>query len=555
MNFLKIFCDSFQDNWMSPAVTSIETGLTMDYGSMASRIARFHNVMDAMGVKRGDRVAISGRNSIDWMTAYMATLTAGFTAVAIPSSYSPEEVISLAGMVESDYLFIDDVEAIGSINVGELAPSLKVIVAIDTSHVIAEYNGAPEELDKKLDNIDREFMLQYPLGFQPQNIHSPVLPGDALMGIFFTSGTTSTPKAVMLSADSMEGNVIYGIKTGIHPGGTRVLTAAPLGNIWGCVFDMLSAFASGARIYAFDNGNNTHELIRALSIARPHKILLSPRQVSNIYQRAEQRVNGSRLIRLLGRIPGVKLYVKYRIRRMFDHFMGGSCAEIVMGGTAPSEKLVWNLRNAGIRFTVPYGLTECGGLIAYTPASDWEPGTAGHTARHVLKCRLRKVDLDLLPDDVGELQVYGMTLMKGYCGDEELTRRVIGNDGWLSTGDLVKLAPDGVITIVGRLDTMIVTSSGVIFPEKLELLLISQPGIRKAVVVEREEGVTAVIEPDDTFFRRRGMTDVDRENWIRRAVGEVNRLSSLHERIGNIEISEEPLQLTSKSTVRRYYYY
>lgn len=553
MNFLKIFSDSFQDNWDYPAVTAVDTGLNLTYGNLGARMARVHSLMEEMGMTIGTRVAISGRNTIDWVTVYMSVITYGATAVVIPPNYTLDEVIAFAGMVDSQYLFIDRETWTPDADF-QSAPTIKLVIAMDTNSILERFRGAPDDADGIIERLDISFSEKYPVGFQTNHAHSPVVPPDALTGIFFTAGTTGTPKAVMLSADSMEGNVIYGLKKGLHPCRSVALTAVPISNIWGCIFDVMVSLASGAHLYVFDRGTVKTDLIKALGVARPNKVLLSPRQVHGLLHRAERRVEHNAFWMAVGRLPLIRRLYNIVLKRTFDKIMGGRCEEIIMGGAAPSPHLEWSLIKARVRFCVGYGLAEMGGMISYTHASEWEPGTVGAIASQLMSSRIKPVDIPGVPEEAGELQIRGMTVMKGYYGEPDLTREVLDEKGWLSTGDLASVSPQGTITIYGRLDTMIETPGGLVFPEKLELMLITQPGIKSAVVVERDGRLTAIVEPDRAYMNRHNVADADILNMVNHAVREVNRLTRLHERIDDIEIATEPLLLTSKGTVRRYEY-
>lgn len=554
MNFLKIFSDSFQDNWYSPAITDVKTGLTLEYGMLASRMARIHTLMDEIEIPPAARVAIYGDNSLDWATVYMAIITSGRTAVVLPPFYTLDEVISFAGMVESQYLFVDPAKWSVDADL-ETAPTIRLAISLDGTTLFYEGAESPAGVATKLAHLDISFIENHPHGFQPQNTAVPNISPEATVGIFFTAGTTGVPKAVMLSADCLEANTIYGLKNGFHPIGTNTLAAIYFGNIWGCVFDLMVSLASGAHIYVAPQVTELTTLINALKTVRPYKILLSPRKVHTLFHRAERRLDHSPFWRMCKRFVGLKPIYLMRLRHKFKSLMGGKCAEIIIGGSSVSSHLEWELRKAGVGFTAVYGLTECGGIVSYTPASQWRPGTVGRIVSHMMEGRIAPVDIPGLPEGAGELQIHGMTIMKGYYGEKELTRQTISRDGWLSTGDIALMSPKGVITILGRIDSIISTEGGPVFPEKLELMLITQNGIRSAIVVDRDGKLAAIIEPDYDYMSRHGIPRQEASNIVSHAVSETNRLVALNERISTTEISEEPLLLTAKGTVRRYEYF
>ncbi len=554
MNFLKIFSDSFQDNWDSPALTDIASGLTLDYGMLASRMARLHTLMSELEMSPGCKVAIYGDNSIDWATTYMAVITSGRTAVVLPPYYTLDEVISFAGMVESEYIFVDpslwqpDADF-------ETAPTVKLALTLDGTGLLYEGPGSPEGVRNKIARLDFSFVERYPNGFQPQSAVAPNLAPEAISGIFFSAGTTGAPKAIMLSADSLEGNTIYGLKNGFHPRRTNTLVTVSFGNIWGCVFDLMVSLASGAHVYITPYNLPPREVIDALKVARPYKIIMSPRQVHSLFHRAQRNLDKSPLWKMVRRFSVLNPLYQLKLNRKFRALLGGRCVEVIICSDAMSPHLEWTLRRAKVNFTAVYGLTECGGIVSYTSAQQWRPGTVGRIASNLMEGRVVPVDIPGLPEGAGELQIHGMTVMKGYLGDDELTHQTIGADGWLSTGDIAVMSPKGVISILGRIDSIISTESGPVFPEKIELMLITQKGIRSAIVVDRDGILTAIIEPDFGYLERHDIPREEASQIVAHAVSEVNRLTSLNERIADIEISDEPLLLTAKGTVRRYEYF
>lgn len=553
MNLLKIFSDSFQDNWEAPALTSLETGLTLDYGSLAARMARVHGLLEQFGVKIGSRVVIAGRNSVDWVTAYMSVITHGAVAVVIPPGYGPDDIVAFAGMADGEFMFIDRELWDDGVDLS-MAPTLRLVLSMDTSDVLMAGPGTVSNPLLVIDRLDMNFIERYPLGFQPSNAKAPVLPPDAVVSIFFTAGTTGTPKAVMLSADSIEGNLIFGLKKGLHPAGTRTLSVVALGNIWGCVYDMMTSLASGAELCLGPVGSLSPETAKAFKRVKPRRVLLSPKLVEGLFRRTERHIEQEPFWRFISKVPLMKSLKNIVVRKSFKKLLGGKCEEIVLGCSMISPHLDWTLHKAHVRFTVVYGLVEVGGIITYTPSSQWRSGTVGGIVGSLTQCRLRPLDLPGLPEGAGELQIKGMTVMKGYYGDPDMTREVLDAEGWLSTGDIATISPQGAIRILGRIDSAIGTEGGVVFPEKLELRLLTQPGLKNTVVVERDGRLTAVIEPDRNYMTRHDIHPEDVNQLIEHAINEVNRMSPLNERINDFEISEEPLLLTPKGTVRRYEY-
>lgn len=554
MNLLKIFSDAFHDNWDQPAVTDYATGLTLSYGGLAARMQRIHMLLQKLGIKAGDRVAVTGNNSIDWIVAYVGAMTYGAAVVTIPPRYSGVELISLLGRVDPLVLFIDPDIMPPGIDY-TMAPALKVAVSTDMQHVLGCRYGAVSDTEAVIQSVDTDFVRMFPYGFTREDAGAPVLAPDAVCAIFYTSGTVGDPRPVMLMADNIEGNVIYGIKTALHPRHSRALTCTTLGTVWATIFNVLVPLASGAHIHVMVRQRDSDSLIEAFQRVRPHRIMLSSIVMDWVMDNLTRRFDESRTGRLLRKLPGGRILRRYLMGRYVDRMLGGDCVEILVGSVAAGPRLTGHMRDAGMPFTVFYGLTECGGFVSYSPHSAYTHGTVGRCISSLLKCRVRPIDFDGLPDGIGELEVRGMTLMKGYADCEPGSRSHLTSDGWFPTGDIVSMDRSGNITVLGRMATLIRLDRGCVVPEKLQTMLTEYPCIAHAVVVEYEGRLKAIIHPDfDAIGRESYDGTVDPGNIIHSIVKEVNRLTSRREHIDVIEISDDPLRLSAKGTVSRRFY-
>lgn len=555
MNFLKIFSDGFQDNWDNSALTDLDKGLTLSYGDLASCIQRMHMLLEALGVRQGTRIAVVGRNSIDWITCYLGAITYGATVITMPPFYDGDEMISLLADVGTEYLFIDrGMYDTANVNLSFL-PMIKFVVSIDTMHVLACRHGAVKNAEMILSGIDQEFVNMYPYGFTPDCATAPVLSPDSVVAIFFTSGTMGRPRPVMLMADNLEGNIIYGIKAALHPRHSSAVTSTTLGTVWGTIFNLLVPLSSGAHLSVFSDVKNPAAMVRAFMQAKPRRLMISTLVMSRFYDYVWQVHRNKRTMRWLSAIPGGNKMVARLMRLTMGRMLGGRCQEVIVGYTKTGPSLSYRLRQAGVHFTVVYGLTECGGLVGYVPASNYRVGTSGRTLGSLVRCRIRPVDYKGLPEKAGVLEVKGMTVMKGYAGEGDMAHAPLTSDGWLSTGDIATISHDGDLTIIGRIDTLIHLDRGVVVPEHLQSILYEMPQVAHAIVVGRAGKLTAIIHPDYDAINEMyspGVIDVDR--LIHSVIAEVNRTTSLIEHIDEVEVSHEPLKLTCKGTVARYHY-
>lgn len=261
------------------------------------------------------------------------------------------------------------------------------------------------------------------------------------------------------------------------------------------------------------------------------------------------------MTRFLNKLPGGELIANRFLRKLMKQALGSNCREVLIGYMMMNNTLIYNIRRSGIPATVVYGLTECGGLVGYAPADEYIPGTSGRVIQNLIKCRLRPYTLPGFPDDMGFLEVKGMTVMKRYYDDDGRSKTNFTGDGWFITGDLATVDSKGNITIIGRLDSLIKLSRGTVAPEKIQVILSEHPVINQVIVVGQDDRLAALIYPNlDEVSRRQQKLHASVEHIVSNAVAEVNQLLPLVEHIDDVIVSEEPLQQTAKGTIAREFY-
>ena len=540
MNFLKLYSTRFQDSWDLPALTCYETGLTLTYGSLAGRMLRIHILLEDIGARQGSRIAVIGRNSIDWVTVYMAGLAYGATMITLPSTLDIEEIFALTGEARAEFLFIDP-ELYPGDELLRMMPHMQLVISMDTQRIIAHRPYGVCDPEGILGNLDVQFINRYPYGFHPEHAISPDIEPDAILAIFYTAGTTGRPKGVMLMADNLEGNVIHGIKSGMMPSG------------WTTVYNILVPLASGAHITILRDVDNRKSLVRAMRKVKPGKLILPPRKMGWLYQKGYAYAQKHGWLRTIAFKVPFKPLNRLAIHYAINKISGGKCEEFIIIGYALGPSLTKKLDWAGIPYTQTYGLVECGGLISYTPASSFKSGTSGRALRNTVKCRLRPLDMEGLPEKAGFLEISGMTVMKGYT-DSKLTEQAFTIDHWLNTGDIATIDSHGDIKIIARRNTIIMNKGYAVVPEKLALMLVDTPFISQAIVVLRDGCLTAIVEPDINEINRQLGEGTDPVVAVENTVSEINRITALPERIENVEVSLTPLHKTSKHTIARYRY-
>ncbi|MCM1449202.1 MAG: AMP-binding protein [Clostridiales bacterium] len=549
MNFLKIFSDSFIDNWNKPAVTSYSTGLKLDYGALAARIDCTRLLLERLQVEKGTHIAVIGRNSIDWITNYLGILISGCVPVSYQMTYDTTDMIGALAAADVEIIFIDEFLMENLENLRDF-DTIKLIISQNEFKALYTCTNKYGDVEQIIGTMDMYFANKYPEGFQPSDVTGYYSSPESPAAIFFTSGTLGYPKPVLLSHDNIEGIIVFGLKSNLFPRDSNTLTSSSVGNVWGTLFNFLIPLASGSNIVVFNGIYNAESLIKALRRVKPRRLILSPRQLHDIYNRLEEQQRRSHLFKYVSYAPFGNAIARFFLRRRFNKAMGGSCIEVIIGSTNLERHLREKLDRAKIKYTASYGLTECSGLVSYTPANEFEPHTVGRAIRSFIKCRVRPIEIPGFPENAGELEVHGMLVMKGYYNDEGANQEAFTRDGWFKTGELASINSDGNIRIHGRKDTMIQYGKDIIVPERLEATINEMPSIKQSIVVDRDGTLAVIVYPDTEAIGDKEVTAA-----VNNDIQRVNDNTPHFIHIDIVDIVDHPLEMTLKGTVARFKYF
>ena len=491
-DLLTVYQNSFRNYWALPALTEYGSQDILTYGEFARRIARIHIFYQQMGLRRGDKVALLGRNSATWVTFFMATITYGATIVPILSDFNANDSQHIINHSEATLLIVAN--SIWETLDYEQLPMVRAVLSLDTRLVLAERprEGHPTA-EKAIRNLTRRFRAVYRNGFGPENICYEPTDKDAMAILNYTSGTTGFSKGVMLTYDNVAGNVMYGVESKLHYEGSRALSFLPLAHAYGCAFDMLVPLATGSFVTIFGKTPTPVLLMKALSQVRPNLVVCVPLILEKIYRKMIVPMITRRAIRWALAVPFVDSAIYAKIRnRLIDAF-GGCFEQVIIGGAPLNSEVEEFLCKIKFPFTVGYGMTECAPLISYTSWREFVPTSCGH----VMPNMEVKISGSPNPEEVpGEICTRGQNRMTGYYKNPDATEAAIDTDGWLHTGDMGTVT-DGTIFIRGRYKTMILSASGQnIYPEEIEAKLNNMPYVNESLIVERGKGLTAIVYPD-----------------------------------------------------------
>ena len=288
-----------------------------------------------------------------------------------------------------------------------------------------------------------------------------------------------------------------------------------------------------------------------MSEVRPNLILCVPLILEKIYRNQILPVISRSSMKRLMALPLLNRTVYAKIRSRLTEAFGGEFEEVIAGGAPLNSEVEAFLHRIRFRFTVGYGMTECGPLISYTPWQTFIPGSSGR----ILPVMEVKVTSDKPEDIPGEICVRGQNVMKGYYKNTEATEAVLDSDGWLHTGDMGTVSPDGTIFIKGRYKTMILSANGQnIYPEEIEAKLNNMPFVAESLVVERGKRLIALVYPDYEAMDRRGVTSAMLPEIMAKVTEKLNRLVAPYERIDRIQLIANEFEKTPKRSIKRYLY-
>jgi long-chain acyl-CoA synthetase len=230
---------------------------------------------------------------------------------------------------------------------------------------------------------------------------------------------------------------------------------------------------------------------------------------------------------------------------------GGNFIEVIIGGAALNPEVEAFLRDIGFRYTVGYGMTECGPIISY---DSWKTTLFASAGKAVVNMEI-KIDSPDPQNVVGEILVKGENVMLGYYKNEEATRNSIDSEGWLHTGDLGMIDANGYLFIKGRSKNMLLGPSGQnIYPEEIEAQINNMPFVKESLVVEKDDKLIALVVPDFDSTDQSGITTQEYEKYMEENRQSLNKNLPSYSQITKIKIYPEEFEKTPKQSIKRFLY-
>lgn len=511
-------------------------GEEITYSQVGERVAQLQETLVSAGLNPGDRVAILSSNMPNWGISYFAVTTAGYVAVPILPDFTTEDLDRIIEHSETKALLVSD----------------------------KLFNKVSKTTTDKLNIVIRTKNLSI-ISQRVKEQGSTTIPKpEDLAAIIYTSGTTSSPKGVMLSHYNISAQTwliepLFRLKDD-----DVLLSVLPLSHTYECSLGLVYAFSAGCHMVYLDKAPTVSVLTSALKEVRPTIMIIVPLIIEKIYRaRVLAKFTSNAFWRTIYKVGFMRRYLHRVAGKKLLKFFGGRIRFLGIGGAKLDTNAEKFLYEAKVPYAIGYGLTETAPLLAGAVGDMVRIGSTGPILKGI-EARIENVNLET---GQGEIVVKSPSQMMGYYKNEEATKEVITSDGWFRTGDLGCFDEDGWLYIKGRLKNMIVGPSGEnIYPEDIETVLNSHVFISESVVTEQEGHLVALVHFDKEAIEARYEELVDKwkqtkQEWERfkdETMAEikeyVNARVNRNSRITEVVEEEEEFVKTPTKKIRRFLY-
>ena len=576
-NLTVLFEESVKRHWSAPALSDYQVR-TKTYGELAQDIARLHLMWQAMGLQQGDKVAINAKSSVHWSEVFLAALTGGYVSVQLYNAFLPADVQQLVNHSDSKILYTEK-KSFASMAFDEM-PNVVAIFDTDTLELLAatdEARRAYEQADTLLaaaypprESVETASMVRLPTcrdntsdrtSFSATDVHFHHRDLDEVCAIMYTSGSTGNPKGVMLTARNFSWNVEAFQKHIPYCAGDNYVSILPYAHIFGLTCDLITPMCTGMHTIILGRLPIPSVVVEIMQAYSPKIFFAVPLVLAKMVEYtvgAEmQSAEGQEKLAHYTEHPDYCRMLREKVMAA----LGGKIEVFATGGAAipPAIEQLLAFR-IGMPFITGYGMSECAPLLSLGHVGRYKAKSCGETIES-LQVRIASSDPEHIP---GEFQVKGECVFAGYYKNPEATAEAFTEDGWFRTGDLGTLDKDSTLFLVGRCKNMLLSTNGQnIYPEEIEVLLNSLPGVQESVVVQREHLLHAIIVPKEEErthpappYEGREISPVEQQlnALMEENLQTLNSRLPQYAQVKTFELRFEPFTKTPKGSIKRYLY-
>ncbi len=522
---------------------------TLTYDEAYQKIINLAKWMNENGVKKGCHVAVSGKNSPEWAIVYLAALFAGATITPLDYGLHESELDNLLNTAEPVLFFVD---------------SEKYEYFAGKKNKYKVYSLSPKFAETYVYNL---------VASDKAVLNEDKVTEDDVAAILFTSGTTGTPKGVMLTHKNLVSDC-YIAQNHMDIFHTDVFYALlPIHHAYTMLAVFIETISQGAEV-VFGKTMAVSKMLKELREGKITMLLGVPLLFNKLLEGIMKgiRAKGILVYGLIRFLMGISYFMKkvFKVnvgKKMFKAILDkasiGSLRVAICGGGPLASSVFKKYQEFGLDFVQGYGLTETSPIIALNPIEHFKIESVGAFFEGYMDMRIADPD----EDEVGEVQVKGPMVMKGYYNMPEETAKVFTEDGWFKTGDLGRMDSEGYLILCGRAKNMIVTEGGKnVYPEEIENAFQLVNEIEQITVTgfiedkaKKSEKIEALIYPSDYAYQKVSGTrgnatdDAKVKELVANEVEKINKKQASYAKIAKITILEKPLEMTTTKKVKRVY--
>ena len=510
--------------------------ISLTYKEAEEKVKEVSSWFLSLGVKKGDKIIVSGKNSVAWAVTYIAVQYAGCTVVPLDSSLHDEDFIKFAKFSDSVVLVADNDR------MKKVAGSLPML-----GYASLEENGTyPSIMTLSAPYRDGHVMTE-----------------DDVAAILFTSGTTGTPKGVMLTNKNIVSDIfISQANMNIYPSDV-FYAILPIHHAYTMLAVFMEGLGSGASV-VFGKKLVVSQMLKELKEAKVTMFLGVPMIFNKLYAGllAGVRKKGVVVYGLIRFLMGISGFLKKAFglkvgKKMFGFLLKNlsleNCRICICGGGPLPSSTFQGFNELGLDFVQGYGLTETSPITHLNPIYAFKVESVG---KNVALTEAKIVDAD--SEGNGVIYIKGPQVMKGYYKNQEATDEILDKDGWINTGDVGHIDSEGYLYLTGRAKSIIVTDGGKnVFPEEIEDKFQLYDDIEQICIIGyvkdkalKAEGIRAIIYPSKNV--RETMKDDEIQKKMEDIISDVNKNLQAYKKISMVTVAKEPLEMTSTKKIKRF---
>ena len=510
--------------------------ISLTYKEAEEKVKEVSSWFLSLGVKKGDKIIVSGKNSVAWAVTYIAVQYAGCTVVPLDSSLHDEDFIKFAKFSDSVVLVADNDR------MKKVAGSLPML-----GYASLEENGTyPSIMTLSAPYRDGHVMTE-----------------DDVAAILFTSGTTGTPKGVMLTNKNIVSDIfISQANMNIYPSDV-FYAILPVHHAYTMLAVFMEGLGGGASV-VFGKKLVVSQMLKELKEAKVTMFLGVPMIFNKLYAGllAGVRKKGVVVYGLIRFLMGISGFLKKAFglkvgKKMFGFLLKNlsleNCRICICGGGPLPSSTFQGFNELGLDFVQGYGLTETSPITHLNPIYAFKVESVG---KNVALTEAKIVDAD--SEGNGVIYIKGPQVMKGYYKNQEATDEILDKDGWINTGDVGHIDSEGYLYLTGRAKSIIVTDGGKnVFPEEIEDKFQLYDDIEQICIIGyvkdkalKAEGIRAIIYPSKNV--RETMKDDEIQKKMEGIISDVNKNLQAYKKISMVTVAKEPLEMTSTKKIKRF---